>query len=95
MSNYFKLQIKVKKLNDGEFEDQKTGKIIEYFQLIEDGGIVEPKFRMKKEMYQKLLKDKVEGKEIFIYLERKLAADKSGKLVNFVGDVIQAYDLND
>lgn len=46
-------------------------------------------------MYQKLLKDKVEGKEIFIYLERKLAADKSGKLVNFVGDVIQAYDLND
>lgn len=23
MSNYFKLQIKVKKLNDGEFEDQK------------------------------------------------------------------------
>ena len=86
MSNYFKLQIKVKKLNSGEFEDQRTGKVIEYFQLIEDGGIVEPKFRMKKEMHEKLLENKVEGKEIFIYLERKLAADKSGKLVNFISD---------
>lgn len=94
MSNYFKLQIKVKKLNDGEFEDQKTGKTIEYFQVIEDGGIVEPKFRLKKEMYEKLVKDKVEGKEIFIYLERKISAN-DGKLVNYVGDIIQAYDLND
>ena len=94
MSNYFKLQIKVKKLNSGTFDDSKTGKSIEYFQLLEDGGIVEPKFRLKKEMYEKLVKDKVEGKDIFIYLDRKVSAN-DGKLVNYVGDIIQAYDLND